>query len=90
MKTKSQYYVAPWRWRDEYTMEMRWAGGHRSIATVSEKRAWYDSIDQGVHPRPRRSPPNLADSWDDISNSRYYATSWKDNHRCRKQWMKTL
>lgn len=55
-----------------------------------EKKARIDAIQQGVKVPKRRGKYNILDPWEDYPSSRYKAKSWKDSHKCRKQWMKNL
>jgi hypothetical protein len=52
-------------------------GWLRHPATVAERRAWYEALDQEVKPRGRRSPASLPTNWDDIQRGDYGIRNWK-------------
>lgn len=74
----------PYQEKGKYYVTTKWRH-YRKPHTIAERRASFD------HPefvRAKRNATNLPDSWDDIPI--FHNKSWKDTHKCRKQWMKNL
>ena len=57
---------------------------------INEKKQFY-ACDDSTLVRGRRRPRNLQDPYDDLPRSDIYLdSSWKKNHKVRKQWEKHI
>lgn len=83
--SKRKDYSVSWTEKGRYQV---WLNYHyfRPIRTFSERR---DSEAYPEFVRPKRNKTNLPSSWDDKLICTNFK-SWKESHKCRKQWMKNL
>jgi len=78
-------------------LEFPYFGYNRRIRTTSEKRSWFNYMDELkdnglVLHKNRRTFNNIPNAWDDFKNATnsHNVRDWKKHYKCKKQWMKNL